>query len=346
MSFEGFNTFHNLNNSKDNDCRFNNFDIKWHPCIDPIVRQEIATVLLYFGIFSCYVGYGPEPTVFKSNGELYLCLTPSALEKSISATSQLSSVLYAKGYKRLNKQENVTWDYCAALERYIPVFEEILPPSTTESTKLFLEFILHSQDLFKDKRILEIGSGCGALSVALGRLAKHLVCVDISQKAVDNTNLTFNQENKDVRKKVLVGVSDIYSNLEDISDIESKFDIVLFNNPLISELSESTSDYMKYAGHDFDSVVRAITNLNCVLKHDGGAYFLTSEICEGERSIKDSIRNIFSRNSIKKYYWDIEKLSSLARHVKPLINIENTEFEKLVYSNPDIKFLITKISFC
>lgn len=70
----------------------------------------------------------------------------------------------------------------------------------------------------KTDRVLEIGSGCGAVTGCLARMAGHVTCIELSKK-----RSTINA----VRHKMLDNIEIIVGNFEDIEqDLEEKYDYI------------------------------------------------------------------------------------------------------------------------
>lgn len=72
--------------------------------------------------------------------------------------------------------------------------------------------------IMKDKKVLEIGSGCGAITGTLSDLAKKVTCIELSKKrSLINAHRNKNKENIEI----------IVGNFEDIEkNIEEKYDYI------------------------------------------------------------------------------------------------------------------------
>lgn len=104
-------------------------------------------------------------------------------------------------------------------------------PTPNSSSQLFLRN-LKAMDKNKIRKILEIGAGCGAISLYL---AKHwgaeVVASDISPVAVES--IRRNARANDVEIKAVQ--SDLFEKIE-----ERGFDLIIFNAPLIDKEPESS----------------------------------------------------------------------------------------------------------
>ena len=102
--------------------------------------------------------------------------------------------------------------------------------------------INYSKQLFKNKKIniLDLGTGSGAIAIALNReLNSNITAVDISKKALNiaKTNARENNCNIDFL------YSDMFKNIND------KYDIIISNPPYISYDEEIMESVKKYEPH-------------------------------------------------------------------------------------------------
>jgi release factor glutamine methyltransferase len=89
--------------------------------------------------------------------------------------------------------------------------------------------------------VLEIGAGCGILSVISALKARRVVAVDVSPDAVRCTKL--NVEDNGVSDRVDVVRGDLFGPLRK----EALFDTVLFNAPYLPTENEKPSGWIDYA---------------------------------------------------------------------------------------------------
>jgi release factor glutamine methyltransferase len=89
--------------------------------------------------------------------------------------------------------------------------------------------------------VLEIGAGCGILSVISALKARRVVALDVSPDAVRCTKL--NSEDNGVSDKVDVVRGDLFGPLKK----EALFDIVLFNAPYLPTENEKPRIWIDYA---------------------------------------------------------------------------------------------------
>jgi release factor glutamine methyltransferase len=103
-------------------------------------------------------------------------------------------------------------------------------PTPSSSSQLFLRN-LKAMDKNKIRKVLEIGAGCGAISLFL---AKHwgaeVVASDISPTAIDA--IRKNAAANDIEIKIVQ--SDLFEEID-----EKDFDLIIFNAPLIDKSPEN-----------------------------------------------------------------------------------------------------------
>ncbi len=117
-------------------------------------------------------------------------------------------------------------------------------------------------DVKGEKRVLEIGSGCGISSLYMSRYAKSVLAVDINEAAVKNT-----KENAELNgvKNLEVLVSDVFSN------VEGKFDTIYWNFPwiFVSEDMEVTPLERAYFDPGYKCINRLLKEGKNHLEKDG-----------------------------------------------------------------------------
>ncbi len=115
------------------------------------------------------------------------------------------------------------------------VFSGVYEPA--EDTFLFAENLTVNVD----DEVLDVGAGCGILSVISALKARRVVAVDVSPDAVRCTKL--NAEDNGVSDRVDVVRGDLFGPLRK----EALFDIVLFNAPYLPTENEKPSSWIDYA---------------------------------------------------------------------------------------------------
>src|SRR5687767_8536082 len=150
-----------------------------------------------------------------------------------SLTKRLvSKVLVPATKKYLEKDREVKF---MNMKLYVP--SGVFHPSLFFSTKTMCQF-LADLDL-KNKQVLEVGCGSGAISIYAAKLGAQVVCCDINPLAVKTT-----QQNAE---KNLVNIPVIESDLF-ASIPEKKFDIILNNPPYYPKDPTNPEEKAWYAG--------------------------------------------------------------------------------------------------
>lgn len=127
-----------------------------------------------------------------------------------------------------------------------------------EAEILVLPFMKENAKLFAGKRVLEIGSGSGVVSVYAAKLgAKHVVSTDISEQAVATTKLNAERFGVgDVVEPRLVPASDVsaYSVIKP----DEQFDVIISNPPYSLDLDAPKNDAVTDTGDLGFSIVRGL----------------------------------------------------------------------------------------
>ncbi len=119
----------------------------------------------------------------------------------------------------LNKVRQHSKPYFAnILGKRIKILPYVMSPKYDRSAQIFISLM----PIQKDKRFLEIGTGCGIISIfAAQQGAKNIVATDVNKFAVINARENF----KNHRIKAKVILSDLFENVNGV------FDTIFFNAP-------------------------------------------------------------------------------------------------------------------
>jgi len=158
--------------------------------------------------------------------------------------------------------------------------DQVLSPRL-RSTQRYIEFIERNAHLFKGKKVIDLGTGSGALAIALARAGAEVVAVDITDIALQVAKLNIEREPKEVQDRITLGKSNLYRNLSSVTDIQ-RFDYVVCSNP-VTEKEPDPNDPASYkdaAGQKYRIVGEAIRELPKVLKEETGEAFFYSVVSE------------------------------------------------------------------
>ena len=188
-------------------------------------------------------------------------------------------------------------------------FPYIYEPS--DDSFLILNFMDENKTLFKDKSVLDMGTGSGILSVKAADLGSDVTAVDINEYVIEEL------KEKHLRKSIHFKVSNLFSH------IRGKFDIVLFNPPYLPRLTtedEAVALAVSGGKHGYEIIVSFLSKLNLHLKNDGFALLVFSSLTNKEMVDETLVKYGFEYVLIKKQDFDFETLF--------LYKIEKMEFLK------------------
>lgn len=168
--------------------------------------------------------------------------------------------------------------YLAKARRYsyknISVLVEptVFPPFLTISTKLLLEF---SETLpLKGKTFLELGCGCGIISILAAQKNALVTSTDINEIALDA--LQKNAAENNISLEILH--SDLFENLNN-----RKFDFIVMNPPYYPKAPKNIGENAWFCGENFEYFEKLFTQLPSFLHLENATYMILSEDCEIEK---------------------------------------------------------------
>jgi len=107
------------------------------------------------------------------------------------------------------------------------VLANVLRPERMTS-RHFAEYLAGNSWLYRDKHVLDMGSGSGVLGVVMARFgARSVTCADVSTDAVNNTRLNMERLAHDTETHVVQ--SDLFQNIAD-----TRFETIVFNHPFFA----------------------------------------------------------------------------------------------------------------
>ncbi len=131
----------------------------------------------------------------------------------------------------------------------------------------------------KGAATLEVGCGCGFLSVLLSKKRASVTAVDVNPEAVETARI--NSERNKARVNCLV--SDLFSN------INGKFDLIIFNPPYLPT-EEGEKDPAYSGGRSGrDTIGKFVAGAKNHLKPKGGVLLLISSLT-GEKEVIELFR--------------------------------------------------------
>lgn len=145
---------------------------------------------------------------------------------------------------------------------------------------------LIAKHLKVDGFILDVGTGCGILSVLAASKAKHIVAVDINPYAARCAKI--NAEVNGVSDKIDIFIGDLFNPIHE----NLTFDTILFNAPYLPDEkrkeSKSLIEYAWSGGKDGREVIdRFIQQAPKYLKPYGRILLVQSSLSDVEKTIRE-----------------------------------------------------------
>lgn len=181
--------------------------------------------------------------------------------------------------------------------------KEVYPPA--EDT-----FLLIDNLKIKDNdSVLEIGAGCGLVSITASLLAKSVVSTDINPYAIKciKNNIKINN-----RENITVLESDLFEN------INEKYDLILFNTPYlpVDEEEHVDDDYSKAwdGGVDGRAIIdKFLKEAPKYLKEKGKIQLVQSSFSDNDKTLtylKDNGFNAEITANIHQFFEDITLITA------------------------------------
>jgi release factor glutamine methyltransferase len=158
----------------------------------------------------------------------------------------------------------------------------VFPPFLTLSTKILLDFI--DPMPLEGKRFLELGCGCGIISILAAKKNAAVTAIDINRVALNA--LEKNSADNNVRLTIIH--SDLFRNLKD-----QKFDYIVINPPYYPKSPRSDADHAWFCGENFGYFRKLFAQLPLFMANDNQVYMILSQDCEIE-----TIKSMAAKNNI------------------------------------------------
>lgn len=151
------------------------------------------------------------------------------------------------------------------------VHKEVFPPHLTFSTTILLEFI-KSLNL-TNKSVLELGCGCGIISLYSAKMGATVTASDINTVALEYLKRATVENNIDV----LILESNLFDNIS-----KEHFDFIFINPPYYAKEPVSIKERAWFCGADFEYFEALFPKLYERLFHNTNCYMILSEDCKIE----------------------------------------------------------------
>lgn len=191
------------------------------------------------------------------------------LKKIASPFLKKASAIYLKKRRKYRFGEVTVW-----------VEPTVFPPFITISTKIFLEFIEPLE--LKDKTFLELGCGCGIISILAAQKGAIVTATDINKNAI---NALF-ENSKQNGVVIEIIESDLFQKLQN-----RIFDFIIINPPYYPKKPISIAENAWYCGENFEYFESMFSQLPKYLAKKNSTYMILSEDCELEKIKAIALQN-------------------------------------------------------
>ncbi len=194
------------------------------------------------------------------------------LKKIASPFLQKASAIYLKKRRKYIFKDIAVW-----------VEPTVFPPFITISTKLLLEYVEPLE--LKDKTFLELGCGCGIISILAAQKGASVTATDINEVALS----ALHQNAKENLTTIKIIKSDLFEKLEG-----KNFEYIIINPPYYPRKPISVAENAWFCGENFEYFESLFNQLPKYLTLQNSTYLILSEDCELEK-----IKAIAFQNGIK-----------------------------------------------
>lgn len=201
----------------------------------------------------------------------YFFYMRAIIKKIISPFLRRASAIYLLKRRKYSYKDISVW-----------VEPTVFPPFITFSTKLLLEFI-ETRDL-KDKTFLELGCGCGIISILAAKKEAQVTATDINVVALEAL-----QKNAAANSvSIAIVESDLFENLDG-----KAFDFIFINPPYYPKSPQSIAENAWFCGENFEYFEKLFIQLPKFTTSENKIYMILSEDCKLEK-----IKAIASKNEM------------------------------------------------
>ena len=156
----------------------------------------------------------------------------------------------------------------------------VFPPFITISTKLLLQFIEPLS--LEEKEVLELGCGCGIISILAAKKGARVTASDINSTALNAL------EKNAAKNTVLIDIvlSDLFENLN-----EKSFDFIIINPPYYPKNPVTIAENAWFCGENFDYFEKLFSQLPTFITTKNKIYMILSEDCQLEKIKAIALKN-------------------------------------------------------
>lgn len=191
------------------------------------------------------------------------------IKRIISPILQKTSAIYLKKRRKYSYKNISVW-----------VEPTVFPPFITISTKLLLDFIENLS--LKNKTFLELGCGCGIISVLAAQKKAIVTATDINDVAL--SALISNAKDNQVSIEIIQ--SDLFEKLQG-----KTFDYIIINPPYYPKNPKSIAENAWFCGENFEYFEKLFQQLPTFMTKTNATYMILSEDCELEKIKAIALQN-------------------------------------------------------
>lgn len=149
----------------------------------------------------------------------------------------------------------------------IKICPHVFNPLFSGTTRFFIQNMIIPQD----SRILELGTGTGAIAASAARYAKHIIATDINPYAVKCAKATMHLNQLEDIVEVKHG--DLFEPVR-----KRRFDVILFNPPYLMGSPRDMLSQAWYAGKHSELIDRFLREAQQYLTEEGVIQILFSSV--------------------------------------------------------------------
>jgi methylase of polypeptide subunit release factors len=160
------------------------------------------------------------------------------------------------------------------------IYPEVFNPILTASTTTTIKSMNRRKEIFKNKKVLDVGSGSGILgfqSIYLG--SKNCLGIDINEKCIDNS--IENSKRLNCKGKYSAIKSDLFANVK----TDDKFDIILANLPLVDAKPKDKIEQAFY-DHGLLTLIRFLSEIKYYCNENSKIFLNSASIMDNPRVVK------------------------------------------------------------
>lgn len=184
--------------------------------------------------------------------------------------------------------------------------DEVYEPR--EDSFLMQEYV---EEFSKAKElVLDMGTGSGILAITAAKYAKHVVALDINQKAVNCVQLEIRSEKI---KNLSVFQSDLFSAIErkryDLekknlvkSAVKNQFDLIIFNPPYLIEELDIRDDALFGGKRGIETTEKFLVKARDYLKDEGIILITSSSLVNQKRLAEIFEENLLESETIDSFH--------------------------------------------